>query len=71
MPKAEIYEDVAGQWRWRVKATNGEIVAQGESYTRQPDALRGLKAAQIAYDTVDVLTWPHPPQTPEEADGTA
>lgn len=23
----QYYMDVAGQWRWRVKATNGEIVA--------------------------------------------
>jgi len=30
--KIEIYKDSRGQYRWRLKAGNGEIVAQGESY---------------------------------------
>lgn len=31
--KVEIYEDKAGDWRWRAKDTNGEIVAEsGEGY---------------------------------------
>ena len=49
---AEIYEDVAGEWRWRVRAENGEIVAEGESYTRKHDALRGLADAEIEHDEV-------------------
>jgi hypothetical protein len=32
-------------WRWRVKAGNGEIVASGEGYTRREDAERGFRAA--------------------------
>ena len=28
-------------FRWRAKARNGEIIAQGESYTRRHDAKRG------------------------------
>ncbi len=53
--KAEIYKDEAGQWRWRLKAMNGEIVASGESYNSERDARRGLK------DMVDVvLTTPEP-----------
>lgn len=27
--KVEIYEDAAGEWRWRLKAANGHIVANG------------------------------------------
>ena len=27
--KIEIYEDTAGEWRWRLKAANGKIVATG------------------------------------------
>lgn len=26
---------LAGQWRWRLRAGNGEIIAHGESYKRQ------------------------------------
>jgi len=53
--RAEVYRDRFGEWRWRVKAANGEIVAQGESYTRKRDALRGVDQAGIAYDRLDVL----------------
>jgi hypothetical protein len=35
-------------WRWRVKAGNGEIVAHGEGYTREEDAVRGFKTAAVA-----------------------
>jgi len=28
----EIYKDVGGQYRFRLKGRNGEIVASGESY---------------------------------------
>jgi uncharacterized protein YegP (UPF0339 family) len=33
MSKFEIYTDVANGHRWRLKASNGEIVATSESYT--------------------------------------
>lgn len=48
----EIYQDEEGQWRFRVKGTNGEIVATGEGYTRPADAERGLSALRrILRDT--------------------
>lgn len=46
----EVYQDKAGEWRWRVVAGNGEIVAEGESYTRLDDAARGLNDADIEFD---------------------
>jgi uncharacterized protein YegP (UPF0339 family) len=30
--KFEIYENSSGQWRFRLKASNGEIVATGDPY---------------------------------------
>ena len=27
--KLEMYEDAAGEWRWRLKSTNGRIIANG------------------------------------------
>lgn len=38
----EIYQDEKGEWRFRVKGKNGEIVATGEGYSRPADAERGL-----------------------------
>lgn len=39
MGKFEIYKDVAGQYRWRLKASNGEIVASSEGYVYKSSAL--------------------------------
>ena len=40
----EVYQDALGEWRWRLQAANGEIVAgSGEGYTRKSDALRAAK----------------------------
>ena len=40
--KRRIFRDNAGQWRFQVKAGNGEILATSEAYTRRRDALRGF-----------------------------
>lgn len=40
----EIYKDTAGEWRFRIKGKNGEIVATGEAYQSKAGALRGLGA---------------------------
>ena len=39
-------KDARGQWRWRVKARNGEIVAASEGYATKGNAVRG--AADLA-----------------------
>ena len=31
-PKFEIYKDKAGEFRFRLKAANGQIIATGEGY---------------------------------------
>lgn len=35
-------------WRWRLRAANGEIVAQSEGYTTQASAERGAGDAWVA-----------------------
>jgi uncharacterized protein YegP (UPF0339 family) len=35
-----FYQDNAGEYRWRLKGANGEIIAQGEGHTRLSDAVR-------------------------------
>lgn len=44
----EIFKDAQGQWRFRLRATNGAIVAQSEGYTRKDDAREGCRAAKRA-----------------------
>lgn len=43
----EVYKARDG-WRWRLKAVNGRIVAVGEAYTRERDAIRSLNAVRAA-----------------------
>lgn len=39
----EVYKDVKGEFRWRLKATNGEKIAEsGEGYKAKADCLHGI-----------------------------
>lgn len=43
----EVYEDRAGQWRWRLVHRNGNIIADGgEGYASKRNAIRGLRSVQ-------------------------
>lgn len=51
----EVYEDKAHQWRFRLKAGNGEIVAVGEAYETKANAERGCEAVKRAAAEADVI----------------
>ena len=42
--KFELYKDKAGQYRFRLKAGNGEVVGQSEGYSSKSSALNGIKS---------------------------
>ncbi len=44
----EIYKDKKGDFRFRLKSRNGEIVASGESYPSKAIAKKGIAAVQRA-----------------------
>ena len=47
-PKLEIYRDGRSEWRWRLRAANGRIVADsGEGYRRRASLLRGIECARV------------------------
>jgi len=46
--KFEVYEDRAGKYRFRLKAANGEIVAEGQAYESRSGAHDGCEAVQRA-----------------------
>lgn len=53
----ELHKDHAGEWRWRLRATNGNVVADsGEGYRRREDAERGIAICKTSADapTVDM-----------------
>ena len=41
-PKFEVYQDKAGEYRFRLKARNGQIVAVGEGYQALAGCLNGV-----------------------------
>lgn len=41
-PKFEIYADKAGEFRFRLKAANGENILASEGYTAKPGCLNGV-----------------------------
>ena len=41
-PKFEIYVDKGGQFRYRLKAKNGEIILSGEAYKAKAGVLNGV-----------------------------
>lgn len=48
--KFEVFQDHAGEWRFRIKADNHEIVSQSEGYQNRSDAYEtvGLIQAEAA-----------------------
>jgi len=55
MTKFEVYQDRAGNYRWRLKAVNGEIVAVSEGYTTRSGAKISAEAVKrIAFSAVIV-----------------
>ena len=44
--KFELYQDGRGEYRFRLKAGNGEIIAVGEGYTSKAGAMNGIESVR-------------------------
>jgi uncharacterized protein YegP (UPF0339 family) len=54
-PHFEVYKDRADEWRWRMVASNGRIVADsGEGYSSRSGARRALRNVQGNADDADL-----------------
>lgn len=54
-PKFEVYTDKAGEFRFRLKARNGEIIAVSEGYTRRSSCLNGIESVRKNAPEADVV----------------
>ena len=45
-PKFELFADKAGEFRFRLKATNGQIIAVSESYTTKTACENGIDSVK-------------------------
>ena len=44
--KFELYQDKGGDYRFRLKAGNGEVVATGQGYASKSGALNGIDSVK-------------------------
>ena len=45
-PKFEVYKDKAGEFRFRLKATNGQVIATGEGYKALAGCMNGIESVK-------------------------
>lgn len=55
----ELYRDGIGQWRWRMRVQNGNVIADsGEGYARREDCEHGIALVKQSAEAaiVDMTT---------------
>jgi uncharacterized protein len=59
--KFEVYKDGTGKYSFRLRASNGEVVASGEPYETRAAALNGCESVRRAAEgapIVETEAWP-------------
>ena len=51
----ELYQDKGGDYRFRLKAGNGEVIATGQGYSSKAAARKGVEAVQKAAEGASVV----------------
>ncbi len=54
-PKFEVYNDKAGELRFRLKATNGQIIAVSEGYKALSGCMNGIESVKKNADSEIVI----------------
>ena len=54
-PKFEMYQDKAGEFRFRLKARNGEIIATSEGYTTKAACENGIESVRKNAPEAEIL----------------
>ena len=44
--KFELYTDAAGKYRFRLKASNGQVIATSQGYTTKRSAVEGIESVK-------------------------
>ena len=65
-PKVEVYTDKAGEFRFRLKARNGQIIATGEGYKQLASCLNGVDSIKRNAPEAEIVREdPVPHEAPE------
>ena len=54
IPKFEVYQDKKGEYRFRLKSSNGQIIAVGEGYKAKAGCLNGIESIKKNAPEADV-----------------
>ena len=54
-PKFEMYQDKAGEYRFRLKARNGEIIGTSEGYAAKTSCRNGIASVQKNASEADIV----------------
>jgi uncharacterized protein YegP (UPF0339 family) len=55
MAKFELYRDGRQEFRWRLKASNGEVIAEsGEGYTTKASAQNGIASVKKNAESAEI-----------------
>jgi len=57
-PKFEIYQDKKGEFRWRLKAGNGETILVSEGYKAMASCLKGIASVRKNADSETFVVKP-------------
>ena len=55
-PKFELFQDKAGKYRFRLKATNGHIIATSDGYASKSGCLKGIERVKTHSETAQIIT---------------
>jgi hypothetical protein len=55
MGKFEVYKDKAGEYRFRLKASNGQVIATGEGYSSKAACLNGVDSVKTNAPDAEVV----------------
>lgn len=53
--KFEIFKDIKGEYRFRLRAPNNEIIAQSEGYTTKQNCENGIIAIKNYASDADII----------------
>ena len=54
-PKFEVYTDKAGEFRFRLKATNGQVIAVSEGYKAMASCENGIASVKKNAPDADIV----------------
>ncbi len=54
-PKFEVYADKAGEFRFRLKAANGQVIVTGEGYKQLKSCIHGIESIKKNAPEVEIV----------------